>query len=93
MSGSTKAAFNASALMPRPNSHTMYLTRTRPMMRERNVDAINTTVAVKAVCACEGRSAPRARAHPDCGVRKGSVEGELSTYIDSTGNGVGSSAF
>ena len=67
MSGSTNAALRASAVMPRPKSQTMYLTRTSPMMRDRNVDAINTRVAVNAVCACDGRSAPRARAHRLCG--------------------------
>ncbi len=49
----------------------MYLTRTSPMMRDRKVDAISRMVAVKAVCAREGRSSPRPRAHrdrarPDC---------------------------
>jgi hypothetical protein len=32
----------------------MYLTRTSPMMRDRNVDAMSTTVAEKTLCACEG---------------------------------------
>ena len=62
MSGSTKAPFSASAAMPRPKSQTMYLTRTSPMMRDRKVDAISRMVAVKAVCAREGRSSPRPRA-------------------------------
>jgi hypothetical protein len=35
------------------------------MMRDRKVEAISTSVAVKAVCACEGRSNPRPRAHLD----------------------------
>jgi hypothetical protein len=43
----------------------MYLTRTSPMMRDRNVEAISTIVAVNAVCACEGRSIPTPRAHLD----------------------------
>ena len=60
MSGSTKAALNASACMPLPKSQAMYLTRTRPMMRDRNVETISTTVAEKSVCACEGRSSPQA---------------------------------
>jgi hypothetical protein len=55
------------------------------MMRDRNVDTISTTVAVNAVWACEGRRAPSARDHRDCGVRNGSVEGELFTYFDFTG--------
>jgi len=45
----------------------MYLTRTSPMIRDRKVDAISRTVAVKAVCACEGRNNPTPRAHQDCG--------------------------
>jgi len=52
--------------MPRPKSQAMYLIRTRPMMRDRKVEAISTRVAVKAVCACEGRSNPMARVHLDC---------------------------
>ena len=63
MSGSTKAALKASASMPRPKSQAMYLMRTRPMMRDRKVEAISTTVALKTVCACEGCSIPAARAH------------------------------
>ncbi len=58
-------------LMPRPKSQTMYLTRTSPMMRDRKVDAISTTVAENAVCACEGRSTPSTRVHRDCGGGKG----------------------
>src|SRR5215472_11204550 len=88
MSGSTKAPLRASAVMPRPKSQRMYFTRTSPMTRDRNVETIRTRVAVNAVWACEGRRAPKARAHRDCGVvRKGSVEGGLSTCIDFTGNG------
>ena len=68
MSGSTNARQNASASIPRPNSHTMYLIRTSPMMRDRNVDAISTTVALNAECACDGRSIRSARAHRDCGL-------------------------
>jgi hypothetical protein len=49
--------------MPLPKSQTMYLTRTSPMMRDRNVEAISRTVAEKAVCAWDGRSIPNARAH------------------------------
>jgi hypothetical protein len=65
MSGSTKAPFNASASIPRPNSQTMYLTRTKPMILERKVDTIKTIVAENAECAWEGRSIPRPRVHPD----------------------------
>ena len=54
MSGRTKAALKASASTPRPKSQTMYLTRTSPMMRERNVDTMSTTVAEKTLCAWEG---------------------------------------
>ncbi len=54
MSGRTKAALSASACTPRPKSQTMYLTRTSPMMRERNVDTMSTTVAEKMLCAWEG---------------------------------------
>jgi hypothetical protein len=39
----------------------MYLTRTRPMMRERNTETISTTVALNAECACDGLSTPIAR--------------------------------
>ena len=54
MSGSTKAPFSASAAMPRPKSQTMYLTRTSPMMRDRNVDTMSTTVAERTLCAWVG---------------------------------------
>jgi hypothetical protein len=47
MSGSTKAALKASASVPLPKSQTIYFTRTRPMIRDRNVDTISTTVAEK----------------------------------------------
>ncbi len=63
MSGRTKAALRASASTPRPKSQTMYLTRTRPMMRERNVDTMSTTVAEKMLCAWDGCRRPRTRAH------------------------------
>jgi hypothetical protein len=43
----------------------MYLTRTSPMMRDRKTDTINTTVALNAVCACDGRIIPIARIHLD----------------------------
>src|ERR1017187_7873180 len=85
MSGSTNAALNASASMPRPKSQAMYLIRARPMMRDRKVDAISTRVAVKTVCACEGRSNPRPRVHLDGGGTKGWVEGDSTTGVDCTG--------
>src|ERR1700682_3632763 len=91
MSGRTKAALRASALMPLPNSHTMYLTRTRPMMRDRNVEAIKTRVAVNAVCAWEGRMAPSRRDHREGATgrggagRNGSVEDALFTLVDFSG--------
>jgi len=66
MSGSTKAAFSASASMRGPKSQTMYWTLTSPMIRDRKVEAMSRTVAVKAVCACEGCSSAAAR-HRDCG--------------------------
>src|SRR5579862_2294802 len=86
MSGNWNAPLRASAVMPRPKSQRMYFTLTRPMMRDRNVDTISTTVAVNAVWAWDGRSAPSARAHRDCGVRNGSVDGELFTCFDFTEN-------
>ena len=61
MSGNTKAAFSASACIPLPKSHAMYFTRTNPMMRDRNTDAISNTVALNAECACEGRNVRIAR--------------------------------
>ena len=54
MSGRTKAALKASAATPLPKSHTMYLTRTSAMMRDKNVDTMSTTVAEKTLCAWEG---------------------------------------
>ena len=62
MSGRTKAALRASACIPLPKSHAMYFTRTNPMMRDRNTDAISTTVALNAECACDGRMVRIARA-------------------------------
>ena len=62
-----------------------YLTRTRPMMRDRKVEAISTSVAVKAVCACDGRNNPRPRAHLDRVAGEGSVEGHSATGLDSNG--------
>ena len=67
MSGSTKAALRASAGMPRPKSQTVYLTRTRPIMRERKVETMRSTVAEKAECACAGCSIPRRRASVERG--------------------------
>lgn len=85
MSGSTNAALNASASMPRPKSQAIYLTRASPMMRDRKADAISTRVAVKAVCAYDGRSNPAARDHLVRTGGAGSVEGLPATEVDSTG--------
>jgi len=63
VSGRTKAALKASAAMPLPKSSMMYLTRTSPMMRDRNVDTMRMTVAEKIECACDGRNKRRPRAH------------------------------
>jgi hypothetical protein len=49
------------------------------MIRDRNVEAIKTMVAVNAVCACEGRSIPKPRAHRDGG---GGVEGWIGSHPD-----------
>ena len=65
--GQEKAALKASACTPLPKSHAMYLMRTRPMMRERNVETISTTVAEKMLCAWEGCRRPKARAHRERG--------------------------
>jgi hypothetical protein len=51
--------------MPLPNSSMMYLTRASPMIRERNVETISTTVAENTECACEGLSSRSPRAHRD----------------------------
>jgi hypothetical protein len=40
----------------------MYMFRTSPKTLDRNVDAIRMTVALNAVCACDGRSTRTARA-------------------------------
>ena len=40
--------------MPRPNTQAMYIFRTSPNTLDRNVDAISTTVALNAECACDG---------------------------------------
>src|ERR1700733_7747281 len=84
MSGKTKAALKASASTPRPNSQTMYLTRTRPMMRERKVDAIRMMVAEKAECAWEGRRKRRLRAQREEPGAEDSVEGDSPTRAAST---------
>jgi hypothetical protein len=39
----------------------MYFTRTSPMIRDRNTETINTTVALNAECACDGRNTRNAR--------------------------------
>ena len=57
------------------------------MMRDRKADAISTRVAVKAVCAYDGRSNPAARDHLVRTGGAGSVEGLPATEVDSTGMG------
>ena len=54
-------------------------------MLDRNVDAISRMVAVKAVCACEGRSKRRARAQRDCAGGEDSIGGEPATKVNSIG--------
>ena len=54
-------------------------------MRERNVEAISTSVAVKAVCVCEGRSSPTPRAHLDRAAGEGSIGENSATGLDSNG--------
>src|ERR1035437_8467331 len=85
MSGNTKAALKASASMPTPKSQAMYFIRTKPMMCEKNAEAISTRVAVKTVCACEGRSKPHPRVHLLRAGTGGWVEGCSATTVDSTG--------
>jgi prolyl oligopeptidase len=55
-------------------------------MRDRKVDAISTTVALNAECACDGRSIPIARAHRELGSRPGWVECVSVTRVDFTGD-------
>jgi hypothetical protein len=45
----------------------MYFTRTRPMIRERKAESINSRVAVKAVWRCEGRKIRSVRCQYDAG--------------------------
>ena len=86
MSGSTKAAASESAPVPLPNSQTMYLTRTSPMIRDRKAEVISSTVALYAVCACEGRKTPTRRAHRERGCGEIGVEEDPDTKVDSTGS-------
>src|SRR5271166_1180593 len=79
MSGSTKAALKASASVPLPKSHAMYLVRTSPITLESAVEIIRITVAENAECACVGRRAPSTRAMRD---RYG-VGGASFTQVDS----------
>ena len=64
----------------------MYLTRTSPMMRDRNVDTMSTTVAEKTLCAWEGWRASRKRTHRERALDNGGVGGwdggELATADD-----------
>src|ERR1700722_2389556 len=87
MSGSTNAAVNASASVPRPKSQTMYWTRTSPIMRAKKVEIISTMVAENALCVCDGRSSPNARAHREGAGGRDWVGGEPVTGVDSTGVG------
>src|SRR5579875_145400 len=85
-----KAAFSASACMPLPNSHTMYFIRTRPMIRDRKVETISTTVAENTLWAWPGCSSPRPRDHherrpPPLLLRVGLVEGDPDTRSILTG--------
>jgi hypothetical protein len=41
------------------------------MMRDKKTDTISTTVALKAECACDGRSIRKPRVHRDVGCRSG----------------------
>jgi hypothetical protein len=54
------------------------------MLDRRDEDA-SSMLAVKTVCACEGRSNPRPRVHLDGGGTEGWVEGDSATGVDSTG--------
>src|SRR5271167_3826271 len=83
VSGRTKAALKASAATPLPNSSMMYLTLTSPMMRERNVETMSTTVAEKTECACEGRSASSPRVQRER--REGWDWDTSATGVDFTG--------
>jgi len=87
MSGSTNAAVNASASVPRPKSQTIYCTRTSPMMRDKNVETISTMVAENALCVCDGRSSPNARAQREGAGGLDGVGGEPATGVDSSGVG------
>jgi hypothetical protein len=53
-------------------------------MREKNADAISTSVAVNAVCECDGRSSLMPRVHLDRDAGEGPVVGDSATSHDST---------
>ena len=55
------------------------------MMLDRRDEDASSMLAVKTVCACEGRSNLRTRANLDCGGTEGWVEGDSATGVDSTG--------
>jgi hypothetical protein len=55
------------------------------MTLDRKDEDASRMLAVKAVCACEGRSNPRPRAHLDGGGTEDWVEGNFATGVDSTG--------
>ena len=65
--GQHKGGVEASACTPLPKSHMMYLTRTRPMMRDRKADTMSTTVARRRCARARGAAARRPRAHRDFG--------------------------
>jgi hypothetical protein len=55
------------------------------MIRDRKVEAISTTVALNAECACEGRSIPRARFQRASGLQFVPVLEVSVTAVDFTG--------
>ena len=59
--------------------------RTIPNKLERNVETISTTVALKAECACDGRSERIARVSSEARLALVCVGWESSTPLDSTG--------
>ena len=83
--GSRNAAMYASVCGPAPKTIAMYLPRPRPMRLDRNDEAANRILAVNAVCACDGRSRPKARVQRERGGMAGWVVGRSATDVDSTG--------
>src|ERR1035437_10057588 len=64
----------------------MYLTRTSPIMRDRKVDTMSSTVAEKTECECDGRSTRTPRAHREPG--EDWVGIASATGVNSTGPGL-----